>query len=138
MTDQLTEEMDNLNLDEDNRAKFDNLPTAIKEKIYNQAFGTLDESREQIENLQAERRKEVAKVISSTNRAMQFNNYAVEDFDDHRDSAMQRFINPALFHYAFANKARENVDELTDDINKLTQIYYYHYMNQEYRFDKQL
>ena len=133
MADQLTEEMDNLNLDEQNRAKFDNLPTRIKERIYNESFGMLDESKLEIEDLQAQRRQQVNKVVSQTEEAMHMYNRALRP----RRFPMEVFIADAQWHYALANEARENVNELTQNINRISQLYYFHDMNQRYRFDKE-
>ena len=41
MTDQLTDQMENVNLDEDNRLKFNDLPSEIKERIFKEAFDGL-------------------------------------------------------------------------------------------------
>ena len=66
---------------------------------------------------------------------MRLNNEAMEEFEQgsmyHRGA-----LNAARFHYAIANKAKDNMIKMNEDLDKLTKIYYFHDMNLRYRFDK--
>ena len=135
MTDQLTDQMENVNLDEDNRVKFDDLPSEIKERIFKESFDGLGEQTVTIFKKRDKRDEEEYEYNKRINEAMRLNNEAMEQFEQgsmyHRGS-----LNAARFHYAIANKAKDNMIKMNEDLDKLTKIYYFHDMNLRYRFDK--
>jgi len=137
MTEQLTQQMENVKLDEGKRMKFDDLPSDIKERIYHESFDGLGEQTVTIFKKRDKRDEEEYEYNKRIGEAMRLNNQAMEEFEQgsiyHRGS-----LNAARFNYAWANKAKDNMIKMNEELDKLTKIYYFHDMNIRYRFEKGL
>ncbi len=135
MTEQLADQMENVNLDEDNRVKFDNLPSELKARIFEETFGGLEEQKETILKKRDKREEERIEYNQRINEAMLLNNEAVEQFEQgaiyHRAT-----LNAARINYIIGNRAKDNMLKINEELDKLTKIYYFHDMNLRYRFDR--
>jgi len=115
--------------------KFDDLPSDVKERIFNESFGELPEQTEEIFKKRDKRDEEEYEYNKRIGEAMRLNNEAMEAFE--QGSIFHRaMLNAARFNYAWANKAKDNMIKMNEDLDKLTKIYYFHDMNLRYRFDR--
>ncbi len=124
MTEELTEQMENVNLDEDH---FSKLPLSIRQKILDEA---IDEPklRQEITDVKTIKTGSMTELNSRINRVTELTNRA-NDLIAAGDPSHLSVLRVANIQNSFVNILLREVVEKTETLNRLKSIYYFYDLN---------
>jgi len=124
MTEELTEQMENVNLDEDH---FSKLPLSVRQKILDEA---IDEPklRQEITDVKTAKTASTTELNNRINRVTELTNRA-NDLIAAGDPSYLSVLRVANTQNSFVNILLRDVVEKTETLNRLKNIYYFYDLN---------
>ncbi len=124
MTEEITQQMENVNLDEDH---FSKLPLSVRQKILDEA---IDESklRQEITDVKTAKNSSTTELNNRINRVTDLTNRA-NDLIAAGDPSYLSVLRVANTQNSFVNILLRDVVEKTETLNRLKNIYYFYDLN---------